>query len=461
MPSAAAESVPEVAMASRKVHGEKPEDGLDDLFNLDRNALPNDPRIDKIVNGYMYRLGAHLTNPEARHRVPGVAVAVRQGKKVVHLNCYGYANLETGAKITPDTIFDLGSMSKQFTAVAVLDLVNRKKLDLNDHLSKFFNGFPRYADDITVEDLIHHTAGLPDYLALYVASRRAEKDWYHMALSKPDEWYPRMPTGKKDFTNKDVLKWIAKQTLLPHDPDTEFKYSNSGYVVLAELVRRVARKRFASVLKEKLFGPFGMKDTYVFDEVSDFSPDAPEVINHARCYNHVSGQGFVPVGYTPMNFITGDGNVHSTIVDLAIWETLLNELDDVSSRTYFEGIREALWRPAKLKNRKRVDYGWGWNLLSDKYEVKEKGKGVTRKYESRAEYHRGLWLAWRSYIARGSRWVIPKPGKRIDPKTFESLGIVVLSNNHQFNTCSIAQDISRVYWGPLKKDNIMNNFNCG
>jgi hypothetical protein len=108
-----------------------------------------------------------------------------------------------------------------------------------------------------------------------------------------------------------------------------------------------------------------------------------------------------------------------------------------------------------------VDYGWGWNLLNDKYEVKVKGTEVTRKYESRAEYHRGVWLAWRSYIARGSRWVVPEPGKKIDPKTLESLGIIVLSNNHLFNTCRIAQDISRVYWGPLKKDNIMNNFNCG
>ena len=447
-------------MASRKVHREKPEDALDDLYNLDRNALPNDPRIDKIVYRYMYGLGAHLSNPEDRHRVPGAAVAVRKGGKVVHLNCYGYANLETGTKITPDTIFDLGSLSKQFTAVAILDLVNRKRLDLNDPLSKFFKGFPRYADDITVDDLIHHTAGLPDYLALYVASRRAEKDWYDVALANSNEWYPKMPRGKKEITNKDVLTWIARQTLLPRPPDTEFKYSNSGYVVLAELVRRVTRKRFASLLKEKLFSPFGMKDTYVFDEDSVFSEDAPEVVNHARCYNRLSGQSFVPVGYTPMNFITGDGNVHSTIVDLAIWENLLNHFDDLLVRGDSVGVRETLWKPVKLKSRKRVDYGWGWNLLNDKYEVKVKGSGVTRKYESRAEYHRGRWLAWRSYIARGSRWVVPKPGKSIDPETLESLGIIVLSNNNQFSSCRIAQDISRVFWGPLKKDNIMNHFNC-
>jgi len=459
MRSATSESVPEVAMASRKVHKEKPEDDLDELFDLDRNKPPNDPRIDEIVNAHISELGAHLTGRKNRDRVPGVAVAVRNGHQVVHLNGYGYANLETGAKITLDTIFDLGSLSKQFTALAVLDLVNSQKLDLNDPLSKFFKGFPRYADDITVEDLIHHTSGLPDYSEIYVASRRAEKDWYDLALAKPDGWYPKMPTGKKEITNKDVLKWIATQTLLPRLPDTEFEYSNSGYVVLAKLVEKVTRKRFASLLKETLFGPFGMKDTYVFDEVSNFSEDAPEIVNHARNYNLVSGHGFVPVGYTPMNFLTGDGNVHSTIVDMAIWERLLNVLDDVSAPTGSGGIREALWRPAKLKNRKRVDYGWGWNLLSDKYEVKVKG-GVTRKYESRAEYHRGRWLAWRAYIARASRWVVPRSGRSVDPNTFESLGIIVLSNTNQFGTCRIAQDISRVYWGPLKKDNIMNTFNC-
>jgi CubicO group peptidase (beta-lactamase class C family) len=81
-------------------------------------------QIDKIVNNYLDKL--HDARLKDHERVPGVAVAVRWNKKIVHLNCYGYANLETGAKITPDTVFDLGSLSKQFTAVAVLDLVKRK-----------------------------------------------------------------------------------------------------------------------------------------------------------------------------------------------------------------------------------------------------------------------------------------------------------------------------------------------
>ncbi len=453
-------------MASRKVRREKSYD-LFDYFHVNQNAWPHEPQIDKIVND--------LINPEDRDRVPGVAVAVRKNQQVVHLNCYGYANLETGAKITPDTIFDLGSLSKQFTAIAILDLLSKKKLDMNDHLSKFFKGLPRYADTITVEDLLHHTSALPAYTDIYVASRLAAEDWYDQALAKPDHWYPRMPNRRRrELTNKDVLGWIATQKLLPRPPDTEYEYSNSGYVVLAELVARRTRKRFAEYLKQVLFSDLVMNDTYVFDEVSRFSRGAREIVNHAKCYNRVSGR-FVPVGYTPLNFINGDGNVHSTIRDLLRWELSLHVHDvmglcfPTEAKKYGQGhsIRELLWTPEVVKNRKQVNYGAGWNLLRDRYEkeVKVKGRRVTRKYESRAEFHRGEWLGWRTYFARGSRWPVPNAGKSVDPNALESLGIIVLSNanfgDKHFTTCRIAQDISRFYWGKWKKDNIMNNFNCG
>ncbi len=410
-------------MASKKVHREKPYDLLD-FFHVDQNAWPYEPEIDKLV--------MDLINPEDRDRVPGVAVAVRKNQQVVHLRCYGYANLETGARITPNTIFDLGSLSKQFTAIAILDLLNKKKVALNDPLSKFFKEFPRYADTITVQDLLHHTAGLSDYTKLHVASRQAEEDWYEKALAKPDNWYPRMLNKKrKEITNKDVVQWIASQKLLAKDPETEFEYSNSGYVVLAELVSRVGKKRFGQYLNEVLFSDMMMKDTYVFDEACRFSRSAREIVNHAKCYNRVDSH-FVPVGYTR-------GSI----------------------------IRDLLWSPVHIKKNKQVNYGAGWHLLKDKYEkeVTVNGRRVTRKYESRAEFHRGIWLGWRGYFARGSRWPVPKAGKNVDPNTVESLGIVVLSNavfgHKQFTTCRITQGISQFYWGKWKKDNIMNNFNCG
>jgi CubicO group peptidase (beta-lactamase class C family) len=468
MRSATLESVPKVPMTSRKIHREKHRDVFE-YFHVNEDAWPQEPQIDKIVND--------LINPKGRDRVPGVAVAVRKNQQVVHLGCYGYANLEIGAKITPDTIFDLGSLSKQFTSLAVLELLANKKLDLSDHLSKFFKGFPRYADSITVEDLIHHTSALPSYTEIYVASRLAAEDWYHQALAKPDHWYPQMKSRRrKELTNKDVLQWIETQKLLPRLPDTEFEYCNSGYVVLAELVAKRARMRFAEFLEQFLFSNLKMKDTYVFDEGTRFAANARQIVNHAKCYNRV-GRQFIPVGYTPLNFITGDGNVHSTITDLVRWELSLHVNDIMGlcfpteakamAKSYGNSVRELLWSPVQLKHRKQVNYGAGWNLLRDKYEkeVEVKGRRVTRKYESRAEYHRGTWLSWRSYFARASRWPVPRAGKNVDPNTMESLGIVVLSNavfgDNQFTTCRIAQRISQFYWGKWKKDNIMNNFNCG
>lgn len=113
-----------------------------------------------------------------------------------------------------------------------------------------------------------------------------------------------------------------------------------------------------------------------------------------------------------------------------------------------------------------MNYGAGWRLLRDKYEekIRVNGKLVTRKHEYRAEYHRGEWLAWRSFIARASKWVAPEAGKRVDAKRAESLGIIVLSNadfsDEQFTPCRIAQEISKIYLGKWKKENIMKKFNC-
>lgn len=453
-------------MASRKVRKEKDQD-LFDFFHVDTKSWIQEPEIDKLVT--------NLINPNDRDRTPGVAVAVRVNQQLVHLNCYGYADLETGVKITPDTIFDLGSLSKQFTAIAVLSLALDDQLDLNDHLSKFFKRLPRYADSITVEDLLHHTSALPSYTDIYVASRRAAEDWYDRALAKPDHWYPQMEIRRRrELTNKDVMQWIGTQKLLPRAPDTEYEYSNSGYVILAELVAKVTGKRFGEYLREVLFDDMEMKDTYVFDESSGFAPGAREIVNHAKCYNRVNGR-FVPVGYTPLNFITGDGNVHSTIKDLLRWELSLSLVDMMGlcfpeeAKKESEGIdfRELLWTPVSISKNKHVNYGAGWNLRKNRFKKTVVGRHgpVTETYQTRTEYHRGEWLGWRSFFARGSRWPEPKPGKNVDPRRLESLGIIVLSNadfgDKQFTTCRIAQDISRLYWGRWKKENIMNNFNCG
>ena len=181
--------------------------------------------------------------------------------------------------------------------------------------------FPRWADGITIEDLLHHTSALPEYVNIFEKLWPQAKGWYTKALEEPDDWYPEMPNGQmKEISNKHVLEWLAARKRV-RTPDTEYGYSNTGYVLLAELVERVSETPFSDYIGCVAFGISGdvMRSTYVFDEVYRFLPGDPETARHARCYNRVKGR-FVPVGYTPLNFITGDGNVHSTIRDGKVGE---------------------------------------------------------------------------------------------------------------------------------------------
>jgi CubicO group peptidase (beta-lactamase class C family) len=435
-----------------------------------------DERIDALMQTYLRRLRYSLPkHKRATGRVPGAAVMVRKGHEIIHLKGYGSANLETGEQITTETVFDLGSVSKQFTAFAALEVFSARELDTP--ISKFFRGFPRYAEKITIKHLIHHTAALPDYIDLHVAARHSAEDWYERVMRRRDDWYPQMSRRKKakEVTNSDVLRLVALQRLLPREPDVVFEYSNTGYVLLAEIVRRATKQRLSDFLKENVFAVLGMDSTYVFDERSKFRKNDPEVLHHARCYNAVKDKGFVPVGYSPMNFIYGDGNIHSTIVDMAKWDRYLTRLD---RRTIFKSdakggeeavnARSILWEPATLLHQKQTEYGAGWNLLRNKYKdiVRKNGRSVTRTFASRAEYHRGIWLGWRNYIARAQKWMLPAKGEQVDPETWESMGLVVLTNNtvpaaHQeYHPCVLAKQIAQLYWGHFKEDNIINCVNC-
>src|SRR6266849_1736557 len=368
------------------------------IAGFDLRPRPHDERIDALMEKYLQRLRLSLPkHRRATGRVPGAAIVVRKGNELIHLKGYGCANLETGEQITPETVFDLGSVSKQFTAFAALSIFAASELDTP--ISKYLRGFPRYADKITIKHLIHHTSALPDYIDLQVAARRAAEDWYARVMRRRDNWYPQMPRRKK----------------------------------------------------------------------------APEVLHHAKCYNAVKDKGFVPVGYSPMNFVYGDGNIHSTIVDMAKWDHYLTALDRKTiceSRAEGEkpavDARSILWLPAKLQHQKQAEYGAGWNLLRNKYKdrVKENGRSVTKTFASRAEYHRGEWLGWRNYIARAQKWMLPAEGEPVDPETWESMGIVVLTNNtvlathKEFYACALAKQIARFCWGNFKEDNIINCVDC-
>jgi CubicO group peptidase (beta-lactamase class C family) len=224
---------------------------------------------------------------------PGVAILVIENGKTVYQKGFGAADLKTGRLIAPDTAFDLASVTKQFTALAILQLAEKGKLSLDDSLRKFYPEFPAYADRITVRHLLNHTSGLPDYIELFLKSGKLKEN------GEPGGYEP---------TNGDVIKLLAEQKEPRFAAGERWEYSNSGYAVLAKIVEKAAGESFPQYIGENIFKPLKMTQTVVYNEKK------PKISNRATSYRK-KGDIYEDVDYTPLNLIYGDGSINSTLED--------------------------------------------------------------------------------------------------------------------------------------------------
>jgi CubicO group peptidase (beta-lactamase class C family) len=327
----------------------------------------------------------------SKGETPGAAVLVVQDGRVLLKKGYGLANVETKEPIRPDTVFDLASVSKQFTAMAVLMLAERGKLSLDDPLSKFFPAFPAYAQKITVRHILNHTSGLPDYMVIMTATGKIDKNW---------------KAGGFEPTSADTVKLLAEQKELRFAPGEKWEYSNSGYVVLGQIVVKASGKSLAQFLKENIFQPLGMNNTLVSDETR------PKIKNRAISYGPDGGK-FVNADYTPLNLIYGDGNVNTTIEDMYLWDQALYTEKLVKAAT----LKQA-FTPGKLASGKETGYGFGW---------------AVGKYGGLEMIgHAGGWAGFRTDIKR-----FPQ----------ERFTVVVLSNLGNFRPTKISEKIAAIYLG--------------
>jgi len=180
---------------------------------------------------------------------PGAALLVIDHDEIIYNKCYGLADLETQRPITPDTSFYLGSISKQFTAMAIMLLVENERLSYDDRLPAFFPQFPSWGTEISVRHLLHHTSGLPEYVPLF-SSSEGVFDW------------AREING---LTNEAVLQRAMDLTGPEFPVGAQYSYSGMGYVMLAMIVAIVSGKSFAEFLKVRIFDPLGMKHTVAYD----------------------------------------------------------------------------------------------------------------------------------------------------------------------------------------------------
>jgi CubicO group peptidase (beta-lactamase class C family) len=250
-------------------------------------------------------------------KIPGVSLAVMREGKILKATGYGLANLELNVPVTPESVFHSESVGKTFTAVGVLILVDDGKVALHDKITKYFPEAPAAWKEVTVRQLLTHTSGITDYLGEF-----GGKSFVDL---------------QKNYTEDEVVRIIAGQPL-DFQPGEKRAYSNSGYVILGALIRRVTGKNWADFLQEHIFGPLGMASTRVISE-ADIIP------NRTSGYHLVNGQWKNTDWVAPSLNTLADGTLYTNILDMAKWDEALST-EKILKRTTID----QMWIPIKLNN---------------------------------------------------------------------------------------------------------------
>jgi len=258
-----------------------------------------------------------------RQHIPGLALLVTRDGKIVRSEGFGLANVELQVPVKPETIFQSGSVGKQFTATAVMMLVEAGKIGLNDPLNKYFPAAPPSWKNVTVRELLSHTGGFGDY--------------------------PKNFNFRKDWTEPQLLK-LVESIPLAYPPGTKWEYSNLGYLTLGILIHRVSGEFYGDFLQQRIFQPLGMQATRIISE-ADIIP------NRAAGYRLVKGELKNQEWVAPAMNTTADGSLYFSIVDLSKWDAALYE-GKLLKRSSFD----LMWTPVKLKNGQpnKAGYGFGW-----------------------------------------------------------------------------------------------------
>jgi CubicO group peptidase (beta-lactamase class C family) len=277
------------------------------------------------------RMDALVEQMREEQKVPGLAVAVLRDGKLVRAKGYGLANIELDVPVKPETIFQTGSVGKQFTATAVMMLVEEGKVNLDDKLSKYFAGTPAAWNDITVRNLLTHTSGIPEYTE---SKNALAKELFSM---------------RADYTEDDLYQRMIKMPL-DFAPGTKWQYSNSGYLLLGILLHKVTGEFYGDFLQQRIFRPLGMTATRIISE-EDIVP------NRAAGYRLAKGQIKNQEWVSPSLNTTADGALYTNVLDLGKWDAALYTETLVKKSSLAQ-----MWTPVTLKDGRTHPYGFGWFL---------------------------------------------------------------------------------------------------
>lgn len=281
-------------------------------------------------------------------QIPGLALLVIRDGNIVKAQGYGLANVELQVPVKPETIFQSGSVGKQFTATAIMMLVEEGKLALDDPLTKFFPDAPQAWKNVRIRHLLSHTGGFTDY--------------------------PKKFDFRRDYTEDELLKIVEAQPL-SFPPGSKWAYSNLGYLTLGIVIHRVTGQFYGDFLHDRIFQPLGM-NTRIMSE-ADIIP------NRAAGYRLVKGQLKNQEWVSPTLNTTADGALYFNILDLAKWDAAL-----YTDKLLKPASLERMWTPVKLNDGKPNSdhYGFGWFINN------VQGHAVIE--------HSGAWQGFTTSISR-------------------------------------------------------------
>lgn len=256
---------------------------------------------------------------------PGVAVLIAKSGKVIYEKAYGSANIELNAPMQPDMVFRIGSITKQFTAIGILQLVEQGKIFLQDSVQKYVKDFPSKGYTITIENLLTHTSGFVDYAS----------------MNDPDPYIER-----RDFTGKFIIDYFKNEPL-KFKPGIKYDYSNSNYALLAYIIEKITGQSYHTYMEEKVIKQAGLTNTYYANE----STVVPK-----RVTGYTRDRGFYQnSSYQTLSLGFGCGDLMSTVEDLYKWNSALFAHKLVKRET----LERAL-KPYKLRDGTSSAYGFGW-----------------------------------------------------------------------------------------------------
>lgn len=326
----------------------------------------------------------------SRSDTPGCAVGVAVNGQPVLIRAYGMANLEYGLRIRPDTIFESGSVAKQFTAAAIALLVQDGKLSLDDPVRKHIPELPNFGTPILIRHFLNHTSGL-------------RSQWPLLSLAG-------RPPGLAVHSNDEIIELVGRMKELNFKPGDEFLYNNTGYTLLGVVVQRVSGKSLAEFSRERLFAPLGMTRTQWRDDFTKI------VLDRATAYRQERDGTFRT--YMPFTNVHGNGGLLTTVGDLLIWNANLD-----APRLGGQALVEQLQTRGRLNDGFENEYSQG--LVVTSY------KGL------REVSHGGSTAGYQTFLAR-----FPD----------ERLSIAVLSNVTSSGPARLAHEVADIFLaGKLKE----------